>query len=258
MKNSLLWLALAVTLGAAASSMAADSNKTMVMRDYTDVVAPAEQAAYEAGIKSFNQCLGQHGFKYTWTAWTHETGDTYSYSYTSDPMPWAAFDAMQAAGKACDTALRNEVNPHLKSEISVFVETHPELSHMAKGASLQSPYIEVIYFKLKTGHDAHQAFMDVAKKIAAGTEKAKWPNNFMIGEIMGGGEGAPDFVVVLPSKSWAEVGKEPDTPLWAVMENVYGKDDAQAMRKSLADATQATSSHYDSFNADLTYKASGK
>lgn len=258
MKNPLPWLAFAATLSTVATSMAAETSKTLVMRDYTDIVAPADQVAYEAGIKAFNQCLSQHGFKYAWTAWAHETGDTYSYSYTTDPMPWASFDAMQTAGKACDGSLRSDVNPHLKSEISAFIQMHADMSHMPKGASLQSPYIEVVYFKLKPGHEAHQAFIDVAKKIAAGTEKAKWPNYYMLGEVMGGGEGAPDFVVVLPSKTWAEVGKEPDTPLWAVMENVYGKEDAQAMRKSINDATKETTSHYDSYNADLSYKPSGK
>jgi hypothetical protein len=258
MKNTLLCFAVAIALSAAADGMAADNDKTLVVRDYTDVVAPADQVAYEAGIKSFNQCLGQHGFKYSWMAWTHETGDTYAYSYVTDPLPWAAFDAMQSAGKACLSSIHTDVNPHLKSEVSVFIETHPELSHMAKGASLQAPYIEVIYFKLKPGHDAHQAFLDVAKKIAAGTEKAKWPNNYWLGEIMDGGEGAPDFVIVLPAKSWAELGKQPDTPLWAVMENVYGKEDAQAMRKSLAEATQEVTSHIDSYNAELSYKGSTK
>lgn len=258
MKSTLLCLATAITLSAAANSVAADSDKTLVVRDYTDVVAPADQAAYEAGIKSFNQCLSQHGFKYSWTAWAHETGDTYAYSYTSDPLPWSAFDAMQTAGKACMQSIHTDVNPHLKSETSAFVKAHPELSHMPKGAALQAPYIEVIYFKLKAGHEAHQAFLDVAKKIAAGTEKAKWPNNYWIGEITDGGEGAPDFIIVLPSKTWAELGKEPATPLWTVMDSVYGKEDAQAMRKSLNDATQEVTSHIDSYSEELSYKGASK
>lgn len=256
MKNALLCLAVGAALSCAAGAMAADASKTVVIRDYTDVVAPADQAAYEAGIKSFNQCLAQHGFKYNWTAWVHETGDTYSYSYTSDPLPWAAFDAMQTAGKACDQALRTNVNPHLKSETSAFLEARTDLSHMPKGASLESPYIEVIFFKLKPGHEAHEAFVDVAKKISAAAEKSKWPNNYTIGELRDAGDGAPNFIVVLPAKSWADVGKEPDTPLWTMMENVYGKADAQSLRKQLNDAMQEQSAHVDSYNAELTYKAS--
>jgi len=259
MKTSTLWLAMAMALTCAGATMAADnSSKVTVVRGYTDIVAPADQAAYEAGVKSFNQCLSQHGFKYNWHAWTHETGDTYAYSYISDPLPWSAFDDMRTAGKACDASIRNDVNPHLKSETSAFFKAVPELSHMAKGATLNAPYLEVIFFKLKPGHEAHATFLDVAKKITAGAEKTKWPNNFAVGEVLDAGEGAPDFVVLLPSKSWAELGKDPDTPLWTMMESAYGKQDAQAMRKSLNEAIQSQSSHVDSYSTELTYKTTSK
>jgi hypothetical protein len=258
MKSTLLWLACAAAVACATSVCAADAAKPLVMRDFTDTVAPADQVAYEAGIKAYNQCLAQHGFKYTWTAWVHETGDTYSYSYTSDPLSWTSYDTMQTAAKACDGSLRSEVNPHLKSEISAFMEAHPELSHMAKGQNIYQPYIEVLYIKLKPGHDAHEAFLDVAKKIADAAEKSKWPNYYTISEIRDGGGDAPDFIVVIPSKSWAELGKEPDTPLWTMVENVYGKPDAQALRKSFNDAVQNESAHIDSYSTELTYKAGGK
>ncbi|WP_199100017.1 hypothetical protein [Dyella sp. ASV21] len=258
MKHTMLWLSAAMALGCALAASAADTTKTTVIRDYTDSVAPADQEAYEAGIKTFNQCLSQHGFKYTWTAWTHETGDTYAYSYTSDPLPWSAFDAMQAAGKACDPSLRSNVNPHLKSETSAFLEQHPELSYMPGAVAGNWPLIEVIYFKLKAGHEPHDTFVDVLKKIAAAAEKSKWTNHYIVHELLNAGEEAPDFIVVIPAKSWADLGKDPDTPLWSMVESVYGKADAQAMRKSLNDALTSQSSHIDSYNAELTYKANGK
>ncbi|WP_243049899.1 hypothetical protein [Dyella sp. RRB7] len=257
MKSSILWLALAASLSCAAASQAADTEKTLVVRDFTDSVAPADQVAYEAGEKSLNECMRQHGLKYSWTAWVHETGDTYTYSYTTDPLPWSAFDDMQAVFKACDATNRANVNPHLKSESSAFMEVHPELSHMAKGSTIVQPYIEVIDFKLKPGHEAHEAFIDVVKKITAAAEKSKWPNYYATSEIRDAA-GGPDFVIVLPAKTWAEIGKEPDTPLWQMVENVYGKADAQAMRKSLNDAMQEQTAHVDSYSADLTYKAAGK
>jgi hypothetical protein len=58
---------------------AAGANKTNVARDCTDSVAPANVQACEAGNKSYNQCLTQHGFKYPWTVWMHETSDVCSY-----------------------------------------------------------------------------------------------------------------------------------------------------------------------------------
>ncbi|GGA44453.1 hypothetical protein [Dyella nitratireducens] len=249
------WLALSFTLLCATGIRAADTSSSTIVRDYTDIVAPADQQAYETGIKNFNECLHQHGFKYTWKAWIHETGNTYAYSYVSDPLSWESFDAMNTAGKACDQALRTAVNPHLKSETSAFFEIKPELSHMPKGMAPTSAFIEVRFFKLKPGHEAVEAFRDAVKKIAAAAEKSNWTVNYMFGEVREGGEDAPDFILVIPAKSWADVGKDPDPSVWKMVENVYGKDDAQAIRKSVNDTVQNESEHVDSYSAELTYTA---
>ena len=251
-------LVLSATLLCAAGVQAADTNHSTIVRDYTDIVAPADQQAYEAGIKDFNACLHQHGFKYTWTAWVHETGNTYSYSYVSDPLPWGSFDAMSTAGKACDQAIRTAVNPHLKSETSAFFEMMPELSHMPQAKLPASALIEVTYFKLKPGHEAAEAFKAAAKKIADAAEKSKWATNYMIGAVREGDESAPDFILVIPAKSWADLGAEPDPSVWKMVENVYGKESGQAIRKSINDAVQNVSAHVDSYSADLTYMAAGK
>ncbi|MFK2892884.1 hypothetical protein [Dyella flagellata] len=258
MNTTTPWLALSFTLLCATGIQAADTSAPTIIRDYTDIVAPADQQAYEAGVKNFNQCLHQHGFKFTWKAWVHETGNTYKYSYVSDPLSWESFDAMNTAGKACDPTLRTAVNPHLKSETSSFLEVMPELSHMPKAADPASALIEVTFFKLKPGHEAAEAFVAAAKKIAAAADKSNWAFNYTIGRVREGDEGAPDFILVGPAKSWADLGKEPDPSVWKMVENVYGKEAGQAIRKSVNEALQSVSSHVDSYSADLTYTAAGK
>ncbi|OOG56842.1 hypothetical protein [Rhodanobacter sp. C03] len=258
MKSMKPWMASMAALLCIAGVHAAEMGKTHVIRDYTDTVAPADQQAYEAGVKSYNQCLGQHGFKYAWVALLHETGDTYRYSYISDPSTWETFDAMHTAGKACDQTWRTEVNPHLKSETSAFLEPMPELTYMPGGMPKTSALTEVTYFKLKPGHDASEAFTSVARKIAAAAEKSKWSEHFMIAKVKDGDQGAPDFMVVSFSRSWADFGEDANPTLWKMVENTYGKEDAAALRKSLNDAIQDVSSHVDSYSADLTYQPSGK
>jgi len=258
MKSMKPWLALVVALLGITSVQAADMDKTNVIRDYTDTVVPAGQQAYEAGVKSYNHCLSQHGYKYTWTALTHETGDTYQYSYVSAPYTWADFDAMHTAGNACDQTWRTEVNPHLKSETSAFLVHMPELSHLPNGMPLTSALTEVTYFKLKPGHEASEAFTNVAKKITAAAEKSNWSGHYMIARVQDGGQGAPNFIVVSFSKSWADLGDAPSPSLWKMVESTYGKQDTDAMRKSLNDAIQDQSSHVDSYSADLTYPTPGK
>ncbi|GAB3790938.1 hypothetical protein [Dyella agri] len=255
MKSSTVWLALAFALTCNGAQAADD---VRVARDFTDMVAPADQQAYEAGTRHFNQCLHQHGFKYNWTAWAHETGDTYSYSYVSDPMPWASFDAMDAAVKACLGVIHSDVNPHLKSEISAFMQAMPELSHLPKDKGPPPPLIEVRYFMLKPGHQAVETFMAAAKKIAAAAAKSNWPHYYQFARMIDAGDDAPDFILVIPDKSWADVGTEPDPDVWKMVENVYGKSDAAAIRQSINDAVAKESSHVDSYNAELSYIASGK
>lgn len=255
MKNSTIRLALAFAL-ACGSAQAADN--VHAIRDFTDTVTPAEQQAYVAGSKAFNQCLRQHDFKYNLTAWTHETGDTYSYSYVTDPVPWATFDAMDAAVKACLPVIGSQVNPHLKSETSAFMQVMPELSHRSGRKAAPPPLIEVTNFTLKPGHQAVETFMAAAKKIAAAAAKSNWPHEYQIVRLVDAGDGAPDFSLVTPDKNWADVGTEPDPGVWKMVESVYGKSDAAAIRQSINDVVARQSSHVDSYNAELSYLVAGK
>ncbi len=256
MKRMTLWLAPAIALLCMTSVQAASMEKTTVARDYTDTIAPADQQAYEAGVKSYNACLSQHGFKYAWTAWGHATGDVYSYSYVSDPLSWADFDVMHEAGKACDATFKAQVNPHLKGETSAFMEGKSDLSNMPESMSPPPALIGVTYFKLKRGE--RKTFLDAVKKIYAAAVKTKWPGHSMLNEVIGGGDGAPDFLLVSPSKSWADFGQETNPDLWKMLESVYGKAEADGIRKTIRDSVQDSSYHVDYYNADLTYRPAGK
>ena len=257
MKILTLCAASALALSAYTGAFAADTSKANVYRVFNDTVTPAEQDAYEAGVKAYNQCLHDHGFKYTWGAWNHETGNTYTYSYVAGPYAWADFDAMRTAGKACDATWRKQANPHLKSEGSAFMVSKPDMSHMPKDSDKAPPpaMLGVVVFHVKNGHEAHEAFSNAVKKIAAGAEKSNWSGHFETAEVSYGGDGAPDYIVLLPNKNWADVGMEADPSLWKMMENVYGKTEAASIRKSLNDSIKKSSSHIDSYNADLTYTA---
>ena len=257
MKILISCVASALALSAFSGAFAAEASTANVYRDFSDTVAPANQDAYEAGVKAYNQCLKEHGFKYTWGAWNHETGNVYTYSYVAGPYTWADFDAMHTQGKACDSTWRKQANPHLKSEISAFMVAQADMSHMPKDSDKNPPpaMIGVVYFKLKGGHEAHEAFTSAVKKIAAAAAKSNWSGHFETDEVNYGGEGSPDYLVVLPNKNWADVGMEANPSLWKMMETVYGKTEAAAIRKSLNDSIEKSSSHIDSYNADLSYTA---
>lgn len=255
MKILTVCVAAALALSATASVYAADANQNVVTRDFTDTVAPAEQAAYEAGVKAYNECLHQHGLKFNEIALTHETGNTYVYAYEIGPYTWADFDKIDAESKPCDATWRSQSNPHLKSEISLFFTDQPEMSHMPVGWRDQpvSPLLDVIYFTLKPGHAAHEAFTSAVKKITAAAAKTKSTVYYRTLEVQAGDDGAPDYVLVLGLKSWADFGALGGP--WKMVESAYGKAAADAIRASLNDSIAKSSSHIDSYKADLSYFA---
>ena len=245
----------ALAASATSSVFAADLNKAVVWRDFTDTVAPAQQQAYEDGIKAYNQCLREHHAKFSEPTVTHETGNDYMYSTDVGPLTWAEMDTLDAQAKACDATWRAQGNPHVKSETSGFMVTQPEMSHLPANWRSQTPppILHVIDYTLKPGRDASMAFVDSVKKITAAADKAKWPYYWMTAQIEGGGEGAPDYVLVIRSKNWADVGTEPNPALWKMVEGVYGKADTDALGESVNNAIDKTSEHVDSYDADLSY-----
>lgn len=247
----------ALAASAVGSAFAADSDKAVVMRDYTDTVAPAHQQAYEAGLKAYNQCLRDHHVKFSEPTVTHETGNDYMYSTDVGPVTWADLDTLDTQAKACDATWRAQGNPHLDGETSVFMVVQPDMSHLPAGGMHQTPppILHVIDYVLKPGHGASMAFTDAIKKITAAAVKTKWPYYWSTMQIQGGDDGAPDYLLVIRSKNWADVGMDPNPSLWKMVASAYGQTDADAIRKSLNDAVAKAPDHFDKYNADLSYTA---
>lgn len=258
MKRITAWLALVAGLFCVLGVQAADDSSPRVIRGYTDWVAPAEQQAYESGIKAYNQCLGEHGFKYAWMALNHETGDAYAYSYVTEPLTWADFDVMRESGKACDGTFRESVNPHLKRETSGFMKVVPEMSYMPKGSDMGQGYVDVVLFTIKPGHDADESFRDAVTQVTAAAVKAKWPGRYQVMHVIDSGDDAADYILVSPSKDWADFGAEPDPAFWKMVASVHGEVQAKSLRKALDDAIKHVSAHVDRYNGELTYRPAGK
>jgi len=246
----------AIAWSAVASVHAAEGDK--VIRIFRDVVEPAQQVAYEAAVKNYNKCLAQHGFKYSWLAWNHETGNVYMYSYAAGPYSWADFDSMHETSKACDDSWRSEANPHLQGEVSVFLVEVPELSHPSKDKDAKPALINVTAFTLKSANGSDDAFKDAVKKITAAADKSNWSGHYITYRLRGGDKDMPDYLVISPYKNWAAYGAGANPPVWKMLEGVDGKPAADAVHKSLDDVVQDVNSHVDSYSAELTYTPPGK
>lgn len=255
MKILTVCVAAALGLAASASVYAADANKNVVISDFTDTVAPADLPAYMAGGKAFNECMRKHGVKYSEIAWQHETGNTYKFSYDVGPVTWADFDTIAAEIKPCEQVLITQANAHMQSETSSYFVVQPGMSYLPTSwRSMPSPpLLYVALFTLKPGRAANEAFRSAFEKITAAAIKTKSPVYYLTMAVQVGGEGAPDYILSIPRKSWADYGDL--NGLWQMMTKVYGQTDADAIRKSLDDSIAKESDHIDSYNADLSYIA---
>ncbi|MEW9572579.1 hypothetical protein ABQJ54_12540 [Rhodanobacter sp. Si-c] len=260
MKILTVCVAAALAVSGATCAYAADDSAAVVTRDFTDTVAPAQQATYEAGEKAWNECLRQHGFKYNVVALQHATGNTYTYAYEIGPYTWADFDEMHSTEDACDATVRSQLNPHLKMETSNFFVDRPDMSHVGPGGldawrKPGMPFIDVVAVTLNPGRAANEAFMSALKKIAAANTKTKSTVYYRVLTVQAGGEDAPDYVWVFPRKSWADYGVFVNSSLRKMLESAYGNAEADAILKSLESSIAKESEHIDSSNAGLSYIA---
>ncbi|HTX06080.1 MAG TPA: hypothetical protein VMD06_09645 [Steroidobacteraceae bacterium] len=237
-------------------AQAQDTNPTSMSYDIEDTVAPAEEAAYEAGVKSYNQCLSQHGYKFAVPALEHVTGNTYIYSYVVIVPNWAALDTNHAMAGVCDAVFEADVNPHLLSETAAVTTVMPGFSHYPNDMAPTTPLTEVISFTLKPGMAAYNAFTNGVKAIYAAEAKSNWPYYSELDEMNYAGPGAPDFQLIIPAKSWAEIGTPESPSVWKMLANVDGQRKADEIRKSIEDAIASSEAHVDRSDPSLSYTPS--
>lgn len=224
--------------------------------DETHVVAPAEAQAYMAGMKAFAKCLHEHDFKYRVTGVAHITGKEYRYSYVSDFGSWGDLDKIHEASMVCNSVWMSQIDPHVKSGYQSFDVLMPDMSNIADPNPPDSGFIFVIEDWLKPGHKARDTYVKNVEMIIAAMRKTKWGGHAETLAINGGGSGAPDFVIVIPFKNFAEWGKPIEPPLWKMVANVYGQKKAEEIRDALDSVLKHSSSHYDAIDPDLSYTPS--
>lgn len=250
----LLAAALGLTQAVAAGPVqAADTNPTSLSFDIEDTVAPAQQAAYEAGVKTYNQCLSQHGFQFAVPALEHVTGNTYVYSYVVVLPNWAGLDTNHAMSKVCDSAFDADINPHLLSETAAITTVTPGFSHYPRNMDPVTPLTVVISFTLKPGMTAYNAFTNGVKAIYVAEAKSNWPYYSELDAMNYAGPGAPDFQLIIPAQSWAQIGTPESPSVWKMLANVYGQRKADAIHKSIDDSIASSEEHVDRYAPSLSY-----
>ena len=220
---------LAVVL-AASMALAQAASATSVTRVYVVGVPPAQDHAFNEGVKAWETCLRSHGAKRTTYAYDSETGDDTRYLFLVEFGSWGDMDAHDPAGKACAALFRTQVQVHVTQVFSEIAVPNDKDSYMPGGDPDPAPMIWVDAYRIKPGQG--DAFSDGLGKFAAAAAKTHWNAHFAGYDVEGGGQGAENFVLVWPNKNWADIGQDPSPSVKDMMNSVYGAAGAQSMHQA--------------------------
>jgi hypothetical protein len=249
LKHPLAGLAVALVASMGLAQVAVGA--TPVIRVYVVEVPPAQDHAFNVGVKAWQTCLRAHGDKQATSAYDAETGDMSRYLFLEEHSTWGDMDAHSPAGKACRATFRTAVLPHFTQAFSDLAELNAKDTYMPETATDPTPIIWVDAYRIRYGYGAD--FHEGAEKFAAAAAKIHWEGHFSGYDIDGAGQGAEDFVMVWPNKNWADVGHDPTPSTKNMMYSVYGKAAADAMFHKFRAAIEESWSDAWSYDKDLSF-----
>ncbi len=209
---------------------------------------------FETALKQHMDWARQNGETWPWYTYIVSTGDRLGeYIIRSPGHRWEDLDTHASMmGKLRDRWIANVAQyvETISSSISAF---HPNVSRWPEGV-MPPTLASVSRYHLNPGgsRDFHHAI----KKVHEAIGKANWPAQYGWLSVVSGGE-SPTFVLVLPYKSWADM-KSPEKSLADVLEEVYGRQDSDAIRESFAKSVHCEQTMVVQHRPDLSYQPAGR
>lgn len=239
-----VWLAGSLGLARAA-------NPVRIVRVYVGIVPPAQGSAFVAGLKAWEKCLSNRGSRQRLLTYAAQSGDLDRYMFLEDHEGWAAMDKDDPAATACAPEFRTEVAPHLSQGFSEIAVLNAKESYLPGDGPDPAAMLWVEAYRLKPGYG--EAFSEAFARYATAAAKVHWQAHFGGYDIQGSGKGGEDFVLVSPNRSWADLGADPEPSTRQMMESVYGKAAARAIRGKFEGAIAEEWSEIWSYDKDLSY-----
>jgi len=208
---------------------------------------------YEAGRKKHAQFHRNQKDTFTYQAFSVETGDRAgSYVYSTCGHALKDLDEWDARMGKTDTAdAAMTMDPYTQSGSNGVYVYRADMS-LAQMSATPSPMAQVTVYHLHAG--AAPDFIAAIKKVNdAVSRQADWPKTSGWLQLVNGGE-APTFVLINSRKGWADLAPTPKT-LAEVLTEVYGKEQADAIQKTIRDCTDHLYTEAATYRADLSYIA---
>lgn len=251
-RSSTFFWAAAAALGAAVLSPARAAQPEAVTKIYVIEVPPAMNGAFREGVQTWEKCLEAHEAAFALHAYDAESGDLSRYAFLEAHRSWGGLDTHDPASKACDATFQEDVVPHFTAGYAEFAQPTAKISYTAgDDPGSPAPLVWVDAFRFKPGHI--RDYIAYATKFAAAAAKMHFNQPYEGYEVFGSGHGGENLLLVGSGKTWAEIGADPVPDPDKMMEEVYGKKAADALRE---EATASIAQHWAdawSYDKELTY-----
>ena len=173
------------------------------------------------------------------------------YGYGSFGHHWKDLDSHAKFDEADMADYYANVAPYVESMVGGYYLYHPEMSRPMEGAA---PLLEVVEYHLNIGGESD--FLMALRKVQEAIQKSNYPVNYYTYELFNGGE-HPTYVFTFPHKNWADF-EPPEQTLRAVLEKVYGREEAESVLKLFDKSVHCVRSEIAASRPDLSYAPPAK
>lgn len=210
---------------------------------------PGMEKQFEAAGKEHIAWHRQKHDTWSWSVWQVMSGPgTGEYVAGTFGHKWSDFDNPTVSREEDEADAGERVGPYAASMQTQYVAFLPKHSRSTE-ATTPSKFATVVRIHLKQGME--DAYMNAVSKIPKAMEKTNWPGHYGFYALANGGE-HPTFYLVLPREKWADFAP-PDKPFEKMLEEAYGREDAEAILKTLDKAPADVSSEMIVYRPDMSY-----
>jgi len=243
----LVWMLL-LALALPVATQEEDGN---IVRVIDQNVKPGMEAQYEAGRKAHMAWHKAQNDPWGWLVWQVISGENSGhYVIGTFGHKWSDFDNPPVTEEADDADFQKKVAPYVGAPQTRYYAFLSKVSRPWEGMPKMN---EVVFFHVEYGEG--ETFNHLIKKFHEAIGKTKWPVHYSWYALVNGGKSGT-YVLVLPRDSWAAF-QGPDKPFSAMLEEAYGRQEAEALIHKLGKVVKYTENFTIQNRPDLSYIPEG-
>ena len=212
---------------------------------------PGMEKQFEAAVKEHMAWHREKQDDWAWLVWQVISGPrTGQYVAGTFGHKWSDFDDSKVPREEDGADAGQRIGPYIESEETQFAAYQRKESRPSPGASTNTTkFSTVVTIHLKQG--MLQTYLNAVGKLPAAMQKTNWPGRYMLHVLVNGGE-HPTVFLVLPRQKWADFAPL-ERPFDKMLEEAYGREDAEAILKTFDKAAASVSSEMIVYRPDMSY-----